>query len=260
MVEVDATFYHVLSPVLAEKWMRDVRERPDFQISLKLWRGFTHERPAKLPEGELNAVKEMCARLQSSDRLACLLAQFPWSFRYSTQSLEYLARLLDHFQDHPVAVEVRHAAWANPRFYEFLRERGVAFCNIDQPALQNCLGLSAVSTASFSYLRLHGRNAPNWFGQNEKPSDRYDYLYDSAEIVEIGEQARALADQTDKVMVVANNHYRGQAAVNALELAIRLGQSTQYVPAPLLKAYPRLEKLGLNPLDAGRPQMDLFEP
>ena len=41
-------------------------------------------------------------------------------------------------------------------------------------------------------------------------------------------------------MVIANNHYRGQAAVNAVE--IRHALSGQKVPAPasLLQAYPQL--------------------
>jgi hypothetical protein len=31
--------------------------------------------------------------------------------------------------------------------------------------------------ALLGYIRLHGRNYQNWFAENKRSSDRYDYLY-----------------------------------------------------------------------------------
>jgi hypothetical protein len=41
----------------------------------------------------------------------------------------------------------------------------------------------------------------------------------------------------------ANNHFRGQAALNALELRFGLLHARIPVPPPLLSAYPELEAL-----------------
>jgi uncharacterized protein YecE (DUF72 family) len=43
-----------------------------------------------------------------------------------------------------------------------------------------------------------------------------------------------------KVIAATNNHYKGQAAVNALDLKRLLGIKSNPVPPDLAKAYPQL--------------------
>ena len=52
-----------------------------------------------------------------------------------------------------------------------------------------------------------------------------------------------LRSKTRKTFVIANNHYKGKAAVNALEFRAALFKSRVDVPEPLLEAYPRLAKI-----------------
>jgi uncharacterized protein YecE (DUF72 family) len=45
-------------------------------------------------------------------------------------------------------------------------------------------------------------------------------------------------ERAEKTFVVANNHYKGQAAVNVLELKSMLGKDKPKAPKPLVEAYP----------------------
>jgi uncharacterized protein YecE (DUF72 family) len=47
-----------------------------------------------------------------------------------------------------------------------------------------------------------------------------------------------IAGQTQKTFVVTNNHYKGQAAVNALELKEMLGGKKVKAPKTLVDHYP----------------------
>ena len=261
LVEVNATFYAVFPPSHAEKWCQEVAGRPDFTFSLKLWKGLTHESPSPLPRVEIRSIRDTCSVLSGHGRLGALLMQFPWSFRFSPANFDRLKKLLDAFEGFPRAVEIRHASWHTAAFFDVLRERAAAFCNIDQPLLRDCPPPTSLSTASFSYLRIHGRNAPNWFRESATGGERYDYYYPPAEVEELARLARALADQTSRVMVTTNNHYRGQAPADALLLRAALEGKVDRVPSCLARAFPDVRALPARhapePEDALQP--DLFD-
>jgi uncharacterized protein YecE (DUF72 family) len=99
-------------------------------------------------------------------------------------------------------------------------------------------------TGGRGYVRFHGRNTKAWFNQKEDfPGARYDYLYNEDELREWVTRIKILSGEADKVFVFNNNHYRGQAAVNSLELKRLLTGASVAVPYPLLAAYPRLEAI-----------------
>lgn len=254
MVEINSTFYHIPGRSIATRWCDKVAANPQFTFALKLWRGFTHRRPARLPEPETHAMQALCRGLQERGRLLALLMQFPWSFRPGRESLDYLETLHQHFAEFPLCLEVRHAAWNTPETFDWLQARGIAFCNVDQPPLRHCLERTSQVTAEPAYLRLHGRNSQNWFAEKGQSHERYDYLYDEEELDAIEKTARTLAAQAGKVAVVGNNHYRGQAPANALELRCRLEEKVLTAPASLLLHYPALQKL---PLKTVQPQEQL---
>lgn len=51
--------------------------------------------------------------LAQSGKLGALLAQFPPSFKQTSESQDYLDALLARFEDYPVAVELRHRSWSD---------------------------------------------------------------------------------------------------------------------------------------------------
>lgn len=242
-VEINTTFYHPPNPNYCESWSAKVKDNPRFRFTAKLWQRFTHERGAWPSEREAAQVKEGFQPLVDCGLLGAVLVQFPWSFKRTPQEREWLARVLDTFAEFPLALEIRHASWNRPEVYDGLRERHVAFCNIDQPMYSKSLPPTAAVTAKVGYVRLHGQNYKDWFREDAGRDDRYNYLYSEDELKPWLEKIDRIRKQTGEVYVVTNNHYRGQAVVNAFELQHGLGQHPPEPPPHLVEAYPRLKRL-----------------
>ena len=255
LVEINSTFYRPASPALALSWLRKVESFPDFLLAVKLHQLFTHQR-RDFSVKDVDGFKAGVELLRVRGRLAALLLQFPWSFTATAANEAHLLRLFGLFAGWPLALEVRHASWDRPAFTDLLRENGVAFCNIDQPLFKNSIAPSAVATnPDFAYVRLHGRNAENWFREDAGRDDRYDYLYAKDELDGWVQRIRDLGTKSSKVYVVTNNHYRGQAMANALQIKNMITGEKVDVPETLLEKYPVLREI-VRQIRAG--QMDLF--
>ena len=245
-VEINTTFYHPPSPKYCQSWAEKVAENPRFRFTAKLWQRFTHERGEWPSAGEVAQVKDGFRPLLDSGTLGAVLVQFPWSFKRTPEEREWLARVLETFAEFPLALEIRHASWNRPEVYDALRERQVAFCNIDQPMFSKSLPPTAAVTSKMGYVRLHGQNYRDWFREDAGRDDRYNYLYSEDELKPWLEKIERIRKQADQVYVVTNNHFRGQAIVNAFELQHGLGKRGVEPPAELLEAYPRLSRLKLD--------------
>lgn len=238
-IEINSTFYRPPPRETSNRWARRVSSNTDFKFTAKLWQRFTHQRESAWKQDEADAVRDGLAPLAEASRLGAVLVQFPWSFKASEPSLEWLADIAAEFRDYPLVVEVRHASWNRPEFYGWLGERGLGFVNIDQPIFGRSIKPSAKASGRTGYVRLHGRNYEDWFREEAGRDARYDYLYERAELEPWVERIRQLAEGglTEDVYVVTNNHYRGQAVANAVMLASMIRGQPQRVPEPLLKAF-----------------------
>ena len=255
IVEVNSTFYRPAGPDMVRSWLKKIEDRPDFLLSLKLYQAFTHAREG-FTRKDVEDVKTAADLVRLQGRLAALLVQFPWSFRNSPENTDYLLRLFKLFAGYPLAVEVRHSSWDTPAFYGLLSENQAAFCNIDQPLFDDSIRPSAVSTTPhFAYVRLHGRNDKNWFREDAGRNDRYDYLYAKDELEDWVTRIKELGKKSSKVYVITNNHYRGQAMANALQIRNMITGEKVDVPDLLLEKYPVLREI-VRAIRAG--QMDLF--
>lgn len=246
-VEINSSFY--APPRLRDvtSWVRRVRNNPRFRFTAKAWQKLTHDRAEATDatmEADCEVVRRAMAPLAEAGVLGALLIQFPWSFRYAEDSLDYLEKLFRTLAGFPLALEVRHGSWNQDSFYDFLRAQDVAFCNVDQPVIGDSLGPSARATARIGYLRMHGRNYGAWFQKEAGRDARYDYLYSEAEVKEVSKNIRALKQSTEETYAITNNHFRGQALVNAIEILEELDAQPPAVPPALAAAYPRLKKIG----------------
>ncbi len=68
----------------------------------------------------------------------------------------------------------------------------------------------------------------------------YDYLYSDEELDPWMEKVSRIAEDSAETYVITNNHFRGQAAVNALQINARLKKRKVTAPASLIDAYPVL--------------------
>ena len=215
-VEVNTSFYRVPGLALTQGWVDKTAAFPGFQFWIKLHQSFTHER--KLEKPVLSAFRDCLRPLGEAGKLAGLLAQFPYSFKPDPAGREYLGELAGHFCDWPLAVEFRHQSWLEDGVLDFFRGNGLIWANIDQPQVSQSLALTALVTArDTAYLRLHGRNCKDWFSGQGRDA-RYDYSYSAVELGRLGEVVARLREQARKVFVSGNNHYKGAAVKNLLQL------------------------------------------
>lgn len=244
--EINTSFYGHIRPNVGREWCRKTSAvNPEFVFSAKLYQGFTHcSRGARQPSPfqlKVDPKEEKLARegldsIAAEGKLAAVLMQFPISFKNADDTRDYLFNLISRFSEYPLVLEIRHSSWNDPDLLSRLAEHGVGFCNIDQPRLGASLRGTEHVTSPVGYVRLHGRNYKEWF-QADNRNDRYNYLYKPAELKPWAEKIRSVAEQTVKTLAITNNHYKGQAAVNALELKSMLSGSKVRVPETLLNAY-----------------------
>jgi uncharacterized protein YecE (DUF72 family) len=242
-VEINVTFYRPIAPHLARRWAEAVAASPDFHFTAKLLNLFTHER--RLPPEEVAAFQAGLLPLLEAGRLGVLLAQFPYSFHNTEENRAYLVQVKQAFPDFPLALEVRHRSWQRREVREFLAEVGLELVNLDQPQVSYSFGKTAWVTGTIGYLRAHGRRKETWFEFGTDREARYDYLYTPEELEDLAGRVRELLSRTPEVYVIFNNHPRGQAVANALELAHLLTGAAYPLPPCLLAAFPRLREVSL---------------
>ncbi|MDZ4860216.1 MAG: DUF72 domain-containing protein [Candidatus Hydrogenedentes bacterium] len=242
-VEVNSSFYRPPNPSHAATWVRKASVNPRFMFTFKLWERFTHQRETWATPAEIQQYADGIAPIVDAGKLGAVLVQFPWSFKRTPKNRQWLAQVLDTFSAYPLALEIRHASWNTPEVFEQLAERRVAFCNIDQPLFHHSLGHTDYVTARVGYVRLHGRNAKDWFREGAHRDDRYNYLYSREELAEWLAIVERMKKRARAVYVITNNHFAGQAVVNAFELKSGLGQAVGEMPASLIVKYPRLTDL-----------------
>ncbi|KAF0242429.1 MAG: hypothetical protein FD180_3927 [Planctomycetota bacterium] len=247
--EVNVTFYRPPEVKLSAGWVKKV-DGKKFIFAVKVSQEFTHEPAARVGAassepvwGAAEAKKflEGIAPIEAAGRLGPLLLQFPWSFRNTPEARERIARLGDAFAPKQVVVELRHASWERPEVVEWMRERGIGYVNIDQPAERDCLGPSEHVTSDVAYVRLHGRNVEKWFAKDIEPHERYDYWYPEKELDPWAERIKRMMARSKALFVIGNNHYRGKAPANALQLKAKVTGKKVRVPEPLVVAFPVLK-------------------
>ncbi|HTP88870.1 MAG TPA: DUF72 domain-containing protein [Bryobacteraceae bacterium] len=245
IIEVNRTFYQPIRPEVARLWIAKVAANPRFQFTVKLGRRFTHER--SLDPAEIATFKEGIRPLHRARKLGCVLMQFPWTFRFTEENRDFVARLKRWFHEFPLVVEMRHASWMREEAVGTLIDHRLGFCNIDQAAYTKAMPPTSLLTSGIAYVRLHGRNPNDWeqeFGRGDdgtaarKPVARHDYLYSVDELAEWKRRIEEIAPLAAQTFVVMNNDAGGKSVVNALQMSAMLG-GRRNAPADLIRRYPQ---------------------
>jgi uncharacterized protein YecE (DUF72 family) len=269
VLEINTSFYGHIKPEWGKLWCRMARAvNPQFLFTAKLNRAFTHSPLAVLESTSAETIratdederlaKEGLASVAAENMLGAVLAQFPISFKNTNDNREHLESVIQKFKEFPLVFEVRHNSWTNEGTLRYFTEKSVAFCNIDQPVLGKAVTPSEHVTAPLAYVRLHGRNYDQWFDSDSR-NDRYNYLYTDPELRGWKTRVDAIAEKAQKTFVIANNHFEGKAAVNALQLKNMISGRPVRVPQTLLKHYWELCEIA-DPADkADSPAQASFE-
>ena len=234
-VEVNSSFYGPPKPEVSRAWA--ARTPQHFEFSLKLYQKFTHPSMYKATHlGDLPATPEeldALARVNQADvdqfkasidplagtgKLGALLAQFPPSFKDGPAARAYLEWLLRTFKMYPVAVELRHSSWSDRigDTLALLNAFGAAWTQIDEPKFRFSIRQNWLpNVTSFYYMRLHGRNAAQWWTHGAT-EDRYNYLYSNEELEPFAETAVSARALVKKVYLYLNNHFAAKSVANAV--------------------------------------------
>jgi uncharacterized protein YecE (DUF72 family) len=252
-VEVNSTFYRVPAPATVRGWAS--RTPRDFEFSLKLYQKFTHpgmfakttgQDPFDLGRKDVDEFRTAVEPLATAGKLGALLAQFPASFRNEPDSRAYLEWLLEQFREYPLAVELRHKAWSDDpaETLQMLGAFGAAWAQIDEPKFRSSIRQDLLpNVKTFYYLRLHGRNAAQWWN-HDSSEDRYNYLYSVEELKPFAEAAREASRGVQKAYLYTNNHFSAKSVASAAILKHQLGQELpgEY-PEAFVERYEDLEGL-----------------
>jgi uncharacterized protein YecE (DUF72 family) len=210
-VELDYTWYRMPT---AEQLQRMLdRGGPDLTFAVKATDTLTHKVESAKWQDEAKIYKEAIEPMLVAKQLEAVLFQFPEYFYYTPDNRRYLDKLLTEFTGIPSVVEFRNNQWGNNRVIEGLKKRKIAYASTDLPESDRLPAVLDVATSTLSYFRLHGRNTEKWWGSNSR--DRYDYLYNEAELEGVAKRINLLLSKTDRLLVYFNNHAKGQAPQNA---------------------------------------------
>jgi uncharacterized protein YecE (DUF72 family) len=210
-IELNVTYYRIPERRIVAGWVE--RTPNGFLFSVKAHRSITHERESP----DFDAYRQGISPLIEAERLACILAQFPYSFHPNPANRDYLRRIRAGFEDEPVVVEFRDRAWISDQTFSELEQLGMGFCCVDEPRLRGLIPPMARATSPVAYVRFHGRNAKQWW-EHEHAWQRYDYSYSDEELQEWVPRIRELDSQAGLTLVYANNHYRGQSLETVKQL------------------------------------------
>jgi uncharacterized protein YecE (DUF72 family) len=215
LVELNYTFYRPPTPANLVKLAR--RSPQGFQFIVKLHQAFSHEHDLTGAADFRSATDA----LQQEGRLLGLLCQYPQQFHYNQQNLERLKALAEHFAGHDLAVEFRHRTWHRPEVIEWLQQRSLHLVSVDVPDISNLYPRGLVQSSRLIYIRLHSRRPDAWYGEDKS---RYDYSFSDQELLEWLEALAQAEGKADRALMLFNNCFSSQAALNAQRVKELLGQ------------------------------------
>ena len=213
-VEIDSTFYAYPSQGMILGAAKSTP--PGFSFSAKLPKLISHEKVLDLEKGakeDLFRFLHLMKPLIEDGKMGPVLIQLPPSFAYSG-GFAKLGRFVEVLPpDVHFAAEFRNKSWLGKAdALDLLRAHNVAVTTVDEPLLPP----DTTTTADFAFVRWHGRGERPW----------YNYRYRQDELQGWTKKVEAIAAKTKRVYGYFNNHFRGYAVENSLQMMELLGTAT----------------------------------
>ncbi|MFW9957293.1 MAG: DUF72 domain-containing protein [Candidatus Odinarchaeota archaeon] len=215
--EINSTFYALPKPTFI-KHLASLD--PNKFFTAKLPKQVTHDHRLDLT-GEGGAVLDEYYQLLRpiENRIDVLLIQLPpWEISTMANLETFFAALNPAYR---YAIEFRHHSWLIESVWSLLEQYNIAHVIVDEPKLPIDLRI----TTDFSYVRWHGQNEGLW----------YNYRYSLEELKEWLPRLEDLTNNVNLVLGYFNNHFAGNAPLNALQMLSLLGIINQHQERKLLK-------------------------
>ena len=223
----ELTFTRYRMPTVEDQERLLRRSAGRLVFTVKAHRGLTHLRPLEIKD--LSLARHFAASLAplvEAQKLGAVVAQFPFSFINNPEHRAYVCRLRAALEGLSLVTEFRHDSWLDEETLYFLRGWDIGVACVDIPKLAKLPGPRALVTSDLGYVRFHGRNASRWWKWWAKDRGyRYDYNYRRRELMGWVPRLREIEKQSKHTFVIFNNHWQGQAVINAQELQKLLNRS-----------------------------------
>ncbi|MGQ4910849.1 MAG: DUF72 domain-containing protein [Candidatus Thorarchaeota archaeon] len=206
--EINSTFYALPRQNFIQH-LANLDERVFF--TAKIPKKVTHDNRLDLT-GEGGEVLQQFLTLMRpiASKVPVLLIQLPpWPHSKMADLEAFLTQLDPAFR---YAIEFRHESWLSADVWSLLEEWKVAQVIVDEPRLP----IDLRTTADFAYIRWHGHGEKLW----------YRYRYSEEELSEWVPRIARVVDENETVLGYFNNHFSGNAPLNALQMLSLLGRST----------------------------------
>lgn len=260
IVEVDSTYYSMLSPRTARLWVERTPE--NFVFDVKAFRIFTNHptQPAALPKSVRALVppsdkaniyyrdlaedaREMLWQqfcdgllpLDSAGKLGVVLFQFPEWFIPGKAAEEHILECRQRLGQYRLAVEFRNGAWLSEqrreKTFNFLRENDLVYVCVDEPqGFRSSVPPIAEATSDIAVVRFHGRNKENWEKKGITVVERFKYLYSKEELSEWLPKLSHLASRVRQLHVLFNNCYADYGVRNARDIDVLMQSQPALFP------------------------------
>jgi uncharacterized protein YecE (DUF72 family) len=254
LVEVDATYYALLSPDTVRRWAEwtpasfhfDVKAHPvltghpidrqrlpaELAQAIPETTGSSRLYPDALPPAVAREIERRylvsLAPLVEVGRLSSILLQFPPWFEATRGNARHIESLRARYPDAPFSVEFRHRSWLLPerreRVVDLLRAQQLAYVVVDEPDVERggVPAIPLVTSSKLAVLRFHGQNRGAWSNPRATVAERFNYLYAARELAAFTDSVRRLSNEAEEVHAVFNNCVRNFAILNAKGLAVLL--------------------------------------
>lgn len=255
MVEVDATYYTLLTDDTVRRWCDstpsgfsfhikahpvltghpiDLRKLPkDLREPIEALgfegRAYAERLPAELQQEIERRFFAPLELLERAHKLGVILLQYPPWFTATRGNVKRIEEMRSRYPEVRFAVEFRNKSWLDPKRSErvlaMLAKERMTYVCVDEPEgkVGGLPPTVAVTTPELAYLRFHGRNRAGWARRGATVQERFDYLYSEDELALWVEPTRQAAKHAARVHAVFNNCVQNYAVLNAKGIVVLLG-------------------------------------
>ena len=198
--EINSTFYALPKP----NFIRHLSTLDEsFFFTAKLPKKVTHDTRLNLQGEGGDTLTEFFRLLEPiCNRIPVLLIQLPpWEISTMGDLETFLSFLDSTFR---YAIEFRDESWLTNEVWNLLEDYGIANVIVDEPKLPIDLRI----TTDFSYIRWHGHGENPWFN----------YRFSIEELEPWVPRLEQVTDSVETTFGYFNNHFAGNAPLNALQM------------------------------------------
>ncbi len=206
-VEINASFYHLLSAKTYERWLKITPK--NFVFSVKISRYLTHIK-------KLNDSQEPWQRFINNakcldKKLGPILVQLPPNFKANSEKLSKLLKIIP--KKYKIALEARNKTWFTGEIYDILKKHNAAMVLADSEEWSSLIRMSAPGeiTVDFIYIRMHG------------PGNLYNSKYTLAQLKNLAKNIKLWKRKVKEIYVYFNNDTNAYAVQNATRIKQLLG-------------------------------------